>query len=142
MSIGIKKIVLWRTEVDNRPGALAAVLEPLAKAGANLKVVMAYRHPGHESKAAIEVYPIAGRKVVAAAALGGLIAAPIPVLLIEGDDKPGLGSSIAGALARVGINLAFFMAQVLEKRYSAIAGFETEEAAKQAAGILKAVARR
>ncbi len=42
MAITVKKAVLWRKEVDNRPGAL----EPLAQAGADLQVVMAYRYPG------------------------------------------------------------------------------------------------
>ena len=53
MALSTKRIVLWRTEVDNRPGALANVLAPLAAAGANLEVVVGYRHGGPEGKAAI-----------------------------------------------------------------------------------------
>src|SRR6266571_8572910 len=67
MPVTVKQITLWRTEVENRAGVLAQTLKPLAEAGADLHLVMGYRYPGDESKAAIEVYPIAGKKVVAAA---------------------------------------------------------------------------
>ena len=49
MPVTVKRDTLWRKEIENRPGALAAVLAPLAEAGADLQVVMGYRHPGHES---------------------------------------------------------------------------------------------
>jgi hypothetical protein len=62
MTLAIKKITLWRAEVDNRPGALATTLAPVAQAGVDLKVVVGYRHPGAEGKAAIEVFPISARK--------------------------------------------------------------------------------
>ena len=35
MPVTVKKILLWRKEVDNQAGALARTLEPLAKAGAD-----------------------------------------------------------------------------------------------------------
>ena len=40
MAVSIKKVTLWRTEVQNKPGALSGVLGPLAEAGADLQVVM------------------------------------------------------------------------------------------------------
>src|SRR6266498_1733142 len=42
MAISVKRISLWRREVEDRPGMLAQTLEPLANAGANLQVIMAY----------------------------------------------------------------------------------------------------
>ena len=62
MSVTVKKIVLWRKEVENQPGTLANALAPLANAGADIHVVMTYRFPGAESKAAIELYPVTGKK--------------------------------------------------------------------------------
>jgi len=53
--------------------ALAAVLEPLAKAGANLRVVMGYSM-GDSGRAAIEVFPVSGKRAVAAACSAGLSA--------------------------------------------------------------------
>ena len=59
MPITVKKAALWRTEMDNHPGALASALGPLAQAGADLQVVMAYRNRGNE-KGVVEVHPITG----------------------------------------------------------------------------------
>ena len=49
MAVTVKKIVLWRKEVENRPGILANALAPLANAATDIQVVMGYRHPGQES---------------------------------------------------------------------------------------------
>src|SRR5688572_187981 len=117
MPIAIKKIELWRSEVQNRPGELARVLESLASARADLQTVMAYRFPGGESRAAIELYPVSGKKVMAAAQAAGLARAGIPSLLVQGDNRPGLGHAIARSLADGGINLAFLVAQVIGRRY-------------------------
>ena len=63
MPVTVKSISLWRKEAENKAGLLAQTLEPLAKAGADLGVVMAYRLPGNEAKAAIEIYPVSGKKL-------------------------------------------------------------------------------
>ncbi len=142
MSVTVKTIKLWRCEVENKPGVLASVLEPLAMAGTDLHIVMGYRFPGNASKAAIELYPVTGKKVTAAAQAAGLNAAPVSVLLVEGDNKPGLGYAIAKAISEAGINAAFLVAQVVGKRYSAVFGCETEEDTHKAAAIIRrAVAR-
>ncbi len=137
MPVTVKSISLWRKEVENQVGTLAATLEPVTKAGANLRVLMGYRYPGDTTKAAIEIYPLAGKKVTAAAAGVGLTASSIPTLLIEGDDKPGLGLAIAEAISRAGVNASFFVAQSIGRRFSAILGFETEADAKTAAPLIK-----
>jgi len=137
MAVTVKRIDLWRNEVENRPGMLAQTLEPLAQAGVDLQVVMGYRFPGHETKAAIELYPVAGKKSALAAKEAGLSPAPIPALLVEGDNKPGLGYAIAKAVAEAGINMSFMVAQVLGRRYSAIFGFETDADTRKAASLIK-----
>ena len=101
MPVTVKNISLWRKEVENQVGMLAHTLEPLTKAGANLRVLMGYRYPGDATKAAIELYPIAGKKVIAAAAGVGLVASSIPTLLVEGDDKPGLAARGGTPLIRM-----------------------------------------
>ncbi len=139
MAVTVKKIALWRSEVENKAGVLAKNLAPLANAGADLQVVMAYRYPGNESKAAIEVYPVSGKKLTNAAQAVALSASSIPTLLVEGDNKPGLGYSLAQAIADAGINLSFLVAQVIGKKYSAIFGFESEEDARKATTVIKKV---
>ena len=142
MPVTVKQIILWRTEVDNKPGALASAIEPPAKAGADLKVIMGYREPAAEGKAAIEIFPLSGRKVAAAAGTAGLRPAAIPTLLVEGNNKPGLGHTIAQAMAGAGINIAFFMAQVIGRKFAAVIGFETENDAKKAIPMIKKAAGR
>lgn len=137
MPVTVKPITLWRKEVDNQPGILAQTLEPFATGGADLHVVMGYRYPGHETKAAIELYPVAGKKLVRAAQATGLTASPIPTLLVEGDNKPGLGHAIAWAIAESGVNLVFMVTQVIGRRYSAVIGFENDGDAKKATPLLK-----
>jgi hypothetical protein len=142
MAVTIKKISLWRAEVPSQPGALAGVLEPLAHAGADLQVVMSYRYPGHESKGAIEVYPVSGKKAAAGAGAAGLSSSAIPCLMVQGDNKPGLGHAIAKSLADAGINISFQMAQVIGRRFSAVFAFESDADAKQAAGLIRKAAGR
>lgn len=139
MAVTIKSITIWRQEVENRPGRLAQTLVPLAAAGADLQVVMGYRVPGHEGKAVLEVYPVAGRRTTKAAEAAGLAAAPMPSLLVQGDNKPGLGLTIADAVQEAGLNFNFLVAQVVGRKYSAVMGFETAAAQKQAAAIIRKV---
>ena len=137
MAINVKQVTLWRKEVDNRAGVLASTLEPIARAGVDLQVVMGYRYPGNETKAAIEVYPVTGKKAASAAQAANLTASAIPTLHVEGDNRPGLGYAIARALADAGINISFEVAQVIGRRFSAIFGFETDDQAKKAAAVIK-----
>jgi hypothetical protein len=142
MAVKVKSIQLWRRDVANRSGALADMLEPLARTGVSLQVVMGFRYPGDESRAAIELYPISGKKAAAAAQSAGLAASSIPTLLVEGDDAPGIGHAISRAIAGNRINMAFMMAQVIGRKYSAVLGFETEADARKAAALVRKAGAR
>src|SRR5437016_9984143 len=131
MPVTVKNISLWRKEVENRVGTLAHTLAPVTKAGANLHVLMGYRYPGDGTKAAIELYPVAGKKVTAAASEAGLSASSIPTLLVEGDDRAGLGLAIAQAIAGAGVNLTFFVAQSVGKKFSAVLRSEERRVGKE-----------
>jgi len=137
MAVTVKRVTLWRSEVENKPGMLAQTLKPLADAGANLQVIMSYRFPGEPTRAAIELSPVSGKKSEAAAKAARLDRSSIPTLLAIGDDRPGLGSEIAEAIAGAGINISFMVAQVVGRRYSAVYGFETEEEARVATNLIK-----
>lgn len=139
MAISVKKIKLWRREVPNRPGMLAQTLEPLSRSGANLQVVMGY-HMGE--RAIIEVFPVAGKKGEAAGYQAGLVASGPPALLVQGDNRAGLGHALARAIADAGINIHFLVAQVIGNRYSAVVGFGSEDEAARAVGIIKKASAR
>ncbi len=137
MALTVKKIALWRKEVANGAGILAGALAPLAHAGANIHVVMAYRYPGHEFKGAIELYPVTGKKFATAAKEAGFSASDIPALLVEGDNRAGLGYATAQAIAGAGINMDFLVAQVVGRKYSAAFGFESDADATKCAAIIR-----
>jgi len=140
MPVTVKRITLWRKELENKAGTLAATLEPLAKAAADLQVVMGYRYPGEAAKAAVELFPIASKKATQAALDAGLVASTIVALHVEGDNRPGLGHSIARAIAEAGVNLDFLVAQVVGKKYSAVIGLENEGDATKATALIKKAA--
>ncbi len=137
MAVTVRKITVWRTEVDNRAGALAQLLEALTAARGSLDVVMGYRVPGQHERAVIEVWPVSGKKLSQAAESVGLRPSETKTLLVLGDDRAGLGHAMARALADAGINLVFLVAQVVGRRYSAVFGFESAADADRAVGLLK-----
>jgi hypothetical protein len=51
-----------------------------------------------------------------------------------------LGLAIAQAIAGAGINMTFFVAQSIGRRFSAVLGFETETDTKAAAPLIKKAA--
>ncbi len=138
MAVTVRTIKYWRGVVEHQPGVLARVLEPVSAGGQNLQVVMGYRMG--EGKAAIELYPVTGKKAVAATQAAGFSMPAVPALLVQGDDKAGLGHCVAQGLSDAGINIAFMVAQVVGRRFSAVFGFENEADTKKAAGLIKKAA--
>jgi hypothetical protein len=142
MAVTVKKVTLWRVEIQNKPGALSGVLAPLAEAGADLQVVMGYHYHAAPDSAVIEVCPVSGRKATTAAGKVGLKAAAIPTLLVQGDNKPGLGHAISQAIADAGINVTFLVAQVIGRQFSAVMGFGDEATSKQATALIKKAVKK
>lgn len=142
MAVTVKKVTLWRTETSNQPGELARVLDPLAGAGANLRVVMGYGLPNDPSRGVIELFPVSGKKVTGAAQSVGLAASPIACLLAEGDDRAGLGRDMARAIGEAGVNISFLMAETVGRKFSAIFGFASDADAQVAAKSIKAAAKK
>jgi hypothetical protein len=80
---------------------------------------------------------VAGKKLTKAAQEAGFVASSVPTLLVEGDNKPGLGHAITQAIADARINLGFLVAQVIGRKYSAVIGFESDDDAKRATALIK-----
>jgi hypothetical protein len=140
MALRVKPVTLWRVEVQNEPGVRARTLEPLASANADLQVVMGYRFPGDRSRGAIEVAPVKGARATAAARAAGLTESGIPALQLEGENRVGLGHSIAKALAEANVNIDFVVAQVSGGRHLTVLGFDDEESARRAVPLIKRAA--
>jgi hypothetical protein len=101
---------------------------------------MAYCYPSEESKAAIELYPVTAKRSVTAAQEIGLTASSIPVLLVEGDNRPGVAQAICQAIADAGINIDFVVGQVVGRKYSAVFGFDSEENTTKAVSLIRKAA--
>src|SRR2546428_8713673 len=86
----VKNVQLWSLHRANRKGMLADVLEPLAAAGANLRVVMGYRHTGELERATVEVFPVEGAAVEAVARKAGFAPSETDCFLVVGKDRKGL----------------------------------------------------
>ena len=140
MPLKVEKVALWCGEIEDKPGALAKVLEPLAQAGVDLQVVMAERNPAKAGFGVVYLGPVKGRKAMDAAKSVGLSEATTPVVLrIEGPNKPGLGHLMTSALAEAGINLSFVGAAVLGNRFVAFFAFDSDADARKASRILSAL---
>ena len=141
MAVTIRRVQMWRTEIQNKPGELAATLEPLAQADADLAVVFERSVRGRPGRAIVEILPGRGRRSALAARAAGFSLSPNPVLLVEGDNRPGLAYAVTNTVAWAGIAMPFLSAQVVGERYSALLGFRTDEEARQAATLIRRVAR-
>ncbi len=142
MAVTIKRVQIWRTEIQNKPGVLAATLEPLAQSEADLTVVSKRSVTGRPGRATVEILPGRGRRAALAARAAGFSLSPTPVLLVEGDNRPGLAYAVMNTVAWAGITVRFLSAQVVGDRYSALLGFRTDEDARHAGALIRKVAAR
>jgi hypothetical protein len=140
MAISVRKVDLWRTVVENKPGSLADLLAPLAKLKSDLQVVMGYGNAAQPGKATVEVFPVKGKRASDAAKQAGLAASSAAALMVQGDNRPGLGHDIAKRIAEAGINIAFLTAQAMGKKFVAVFGFQNAGDAAKASGLIKKAA--
>ena len=141
LKLTVKQVKLWVFHGRDRKGLIADALEPLAAAGVHLQVVMAYRFPTEVDRCAIEVFPIDSPKAEAEARRIGFAVSQTPCLLVEGDDRSGLGARISRAISDAQVSMAFLMAQVVGKKFSAAIGFASDEDAGAATKAIQALAR-
>ena len=129
MSISVRKVVVWRTKVENRPGTMAGALEPLAQQ--NLDLVIGYQG------AVIDIAPVVGRKATAAAESAGFKPLPTSMILVEGENHPGLCFAAAQALGDAGVSMDSVVAQVVGRKCQALFGFSSDADARRAAILIK-----
>lgn len=136
MAVSVKRATLWKIDMPNTPGSLAASLSPLAEGNVNLDLVMGYSHPD-KTGATIEVFPVDGASPQRAARRAGFVKSGFPCVAVSGTNRVGLGRQIAAALAEAGININFFIAQVVGKDYVGMFSFEAESEADLAVTIIR-----
>src|SRR5262245_35901951 len=72
MALHIRRVEVWSGELPDRPGAAAATLEALSRAGANLQYVFARQHPTKPDIGVIFLAPVIGPEQERAARSTGL----------------------------------------------------------------------
>jgi hypothetical protein len=137
MALKVSKAEVWAVTIDDRPGGAAQKLEALAKAGANLEMLLARRteQPG---QGVMFVTPVKGKKAVEAARAAGMGQPQnIHSVRVEGGDKPGLGAKIARALGDAGINFRGMSALAMGKKFVSFIALDSAEDQARAIAALK-----
>ncbi len=136
MAYTVERVDVWAGSVDDKPGGVAAVLEGLEQAGANLEFVIARRDkPG---TGVVFLAPLKGAALARTArGLGLQKAESLQSVRLEGPDKPGLGARITRALADAGINLRGISAAALGRRSVVYFAFDSRADATKASRVLR-----
>jgi hypothetical protein len=137
MALKVSKVDVWVAAIEDRPGGLAAKLERLACAGAELEFVIARRAPERPGTGVVFVTPLGGAAQLAAAKKAGFRKSKsLRSVRVEGADRPGLGAMLTGALAARGINLRGLSAADVGKRFVLYLALDS---AADAAGAMRAL---
>lgn len=136
MAYTISKVGVWVGKIKDRPGGLAAKLDALSKARANLEFVIARRDkPG---TGLVFLAPLKTASQARTARKAGLkTASGLHSLRIIGPDRPGLGAKMTKALGEAGINMRGLSAASLMRKCIVYLAFDSAGDANKAARILK-----
>ena len=137
MSLVIRRVQVWSGEIPDRPGAAAAKLEQLARAGTDLEFVFTRPSRSNREASVLFIAPITGADQVKAARDAGLgPALDVAMLSVEGNNRAGISYDIMSRLAVAGINLRGISISALGGRFSAYLAFDNADVATLALQIL------
>jgi hypothetical protein len=138
MALKVQRVDTWAAPLKDKPGNLAAKLDALADAGANLEFVIARRAPDKPGTGVVFVTPIRGvARCRAARQAGFKPARSLYTLRIDGTDKKGQGARITRALAEHGLNLRGLSAAAINKKFVAHIALDKAADAAKAMRILR-----
>jgi len=137
MAFRMHKVQVWSGELPDRPGAAAAKLELLARAGADLEFVFTRPCPNKIDTSIIFLAPVSGPEQIQAARTVGLAPAlDVAMLCVEGENRPGLGYDLMSRLAVAGLNLRGMSVSAVGDRFAAYLAFDNADLATQAIQVL------
>jgi hypothetical protein len=143
MSYKMTRIKLYHTEVDDKPGGIAAKLKKLAEAGAHLEYVYSQRSLTKAGVGDLYVAPLSGASEVNAARNAGLHEVNEPIVMrVEGDDAHGLSGHLTQAWEMAGINLHGLVMSVLDGRFVGYVTFDSVDDSNRAAIIITDIGTR
>ena len=137
MGFKLDRVHVWAGEVMDQAGGVAAKLQLLAQAGANLEYIYTRRQPDKPGTGVLLVAPITGPMQLRAAKSAGLHETNDPVVLrVEGDNQAGLGHRLTQQWALAGLSLQGLTMAVLADKFVGYVAFDTVADSNRAAAIL------
>jgi hypothetical protein len=137
MDLDVERIDVWAAPIQDRPGALAALLEGLHKAGADLQFIIARRSNEKPGTGVVFVTPLVGdREIRAASQLGFNVTQSLHSVRVRGQDRAGIVAELAQALAKGGLNLRGMAASAIGSQFIAYVGVDSLDDATKAIDIL------
>jgi hypothetical protein len=141
MAFHMHKVQVWCGEISDRPGAAAAKLELLARAGADLEFVFTRPKRTDPEASVIFLAPINGSEQTEAARRVGLEpASDIAMLCVEGDNRPGIGYELMSRLAVAGINLRGLSVSTVNHQFAAYLAFDSADDVAMAVQLFASLA--
>jgi hypothetical protein len=138
MNMIIERAHVWVASLDDQPGGLAEVLQPLKGAGADLDFIIARRTAEQPGKGVVFVTPLrSDREIAAAADLGFNLANSIHSVRVQGQNRAGLAADLVQTLATAGLGVRGLSAAELGTRFVMYIGFDSEADADQALRVLQ-----
>ncbi len=137
MSLEIHRVQVWSAEIPDRPGAAAAKLEHLARAGADLEFVFTRPHPSKAAYGILFLAPISGPEQIQAARAAELgPALDVTLLRVAGPNRVGIGYELMSRLAVAGVNLRGLSISTVSGRFAAYLALDSADAATLAVQVL------
>ncbi|MGH7172141.1 MAG: amino acid-binding protein [Gemmataceae bacterium] len=137
MALRIHRVQVWSAEIPDKPGAAAAMLERLTRAGADLEFLMTRPHRGKPDVSVLFLAPVQGAEQIEAAHAAGLAPArDVAMLCVESENRPGIGAQIMSSLAVAGINLRGISISTVGDSMAAYLAFDNEDSARLAVQVL------
>jgi len=138
MKLDVTRVDVWAASMKDRPGGLAAKLDALAQAGANLEFVIARRAPEKRGTGVVFVTPIKGAKQIRAAKKAGFAKTKsLHSLRISATNRAGLGAKLTKQLGDAGVNLRGFSGAAIGRRAVLHLAFDSAADTNKAARLIK-----
>lgn len=139
MPYDISRSAVWAGELEDRPGALAAQLDALQRAGVNLETAILRPSAPLSGTGVLFVAPLLGpAQERAAEQIGMRRCESIHVVRVAGPDHPGLMSGIAHLLADSGLNISGLSGAGTGDRAILYIRFDCSPDAERAISVLQA----
>jgi hypothetical protein len=97
MDLLVERADVWAATIQDKPGALAEVLDALRRAGADLQFIIARRTPENSGTGVVFVTPLQNdREIRIAAQVGFNVSQSLHSVRVLGTDQPGVDTETGG----------------------------------------------